>query len=94
MKWSPEEYNTKHTAADSVYRAKQDSIRLFTVPDLERSAKVDRWVNKILLNYYMQYPERVLGNELYLADLKPLEDSQIVMNPRKEHIKSFLQPIW
>ena len=40
----------------------------------------------------MQYPERVLGNELYLADLKPLEDSQIVMNPRKEHIKSFLQP--
>lgn len=92
LKWSPEEYNTKHTAADSVYRAKQDSIRLFTVPDLERSAKVDRWVNKILLNYYMQYPERVLGNELYLADLKPLEDSQIVMNPRKEHIKSFLQP--
>ena len=66
LKWSPEEYNTKHTAADSVYRAKQDSIRLFTVPDLERSAKVDRWVNKILLNYYMQYPERVLGNELYL----------------------------
>ena len=92
LKWSPEEYNTKHTAADSVYRAKQDSIQLFTVPDLERSAKVDRWVNKILLNYYMQYPERVLGNELYLADLKPLEDSQIVMNPRKEHIKSFLQP--
>ena len=33
-----------------------------------------------------------MNNELYLADLKPLENNQIVKRPRKERIKSFLQP--
>jgi len=33
-----------------------------------------------------------VNNELYLADLKPLENNQIVKRPRKERIKSFLQP--
>ena len=31
-------------------------------------------------------------DSLYLADLKPLENNQIVKRPRKERIKSFLQP--
>ena len=50
------------------------------------------WSNNILRNYYLQYPGRLVNNELYLADLKPLENNQIVKRPRKEKIKSFLQP--
>ena len=54
--------------------------------------RCDRWSNNILRNYYLQYPGRLVNNELYLADLKPLENNQIVKRPRKERIKSFLQP--
>lgn len=92
LKWSPEEYDKTRGKVDSVYFAKRDSITLFTLPSLEKKAEVDRWVNKILLNYYMQYPDRVTGNELYLADLKLLDETKIIKKPRKEHIISLLEP--
>ena len=88
LKWTPKE----HWKKDSVNFARVDSVSLFKVPNLEKSKQTDRWINNILMNVYLNYPGIVKGNEIYLADLKPLENSQIIKVPRKEHIKSFLQP--
>lgn len=91
LKWSPD---TKvATAVDSLYMGKRDSVAegIYRLPDLETLAAADRWSNNILRNFYLQHPERLVNNELYLADLKPLEDDQIVKKPRKEKIKSFIQ---
>lgn len=90
LKWNPE--MRVQTAVDTLYMGKRDSIFMYELPDIETSAKVDRWVNNILLNYYMQYPDRLVNNELFLANLRPLEEDQIVKKPRNEKIKSFLQP--
>lgn len=75
---------------DSIYASKPDSIELFEVPEMEQSAKVDRWINKILLNYYLQHPDRVVGNELYFADVKLLDESQMITVPREEKMKDFM----
>lgn len=90
LKWTPEMRDK--TAVDSLYAGKRDSVTLYQLPDMETLAAADRWANNILRNYYLQHPDRLVNNELFLADLKPLEDSQIVKRPRKEKIKSFLQP--
>lgn len=90
LKWTPDMHPM--TASDSLYAAKRDSVRLYELPDLQTLAAADRWVNNILRNYYLQYPERLVNNELYMADLKPLEDDMIVKQPRKEKIKNFLRP--
>lgn len=90
LTWSPD--MRPLTAVDTLYMGKRDSVTLFQPENLETLAKADRWVNNILRNYYLQYPDRLVNNELYMADLKPLERDQIVKRPRKEKIKSFLQP--
>jgi len=77
--------------SDSIYATRPDTIETFELPQLERTAKVDRWVNKILLDYYMQHPERVVGNELYLADVKLLDESQMTPTPREEKMKDFMK---
>lgn len=79
------------SATDSIYLAKPDTLDTFELPKMEKSYAVDRFVNKILLNYYLQYPERVVGNELYFADVKVLEESQNVAAPRQEKIKNFMK---
>lgn len=90
LKWSPDMHQA--TAVDTLYMGKRDSIKLFQPENLETLAKADRWVNNILRNYYLQHPEGLVNNELYMADLKPLDRDQIVKRPRKEKVKSFLQP--
>ena len=89
LKWTPDMHAM--TASDSIYAAKNDSPRLYELPDLQTLAAADRWVNNILRNYYLQHPERLVNNEFYLSDLKPLEDDMIVKQPRKEKIKNFLR---
>lgn len=89
--WEPAEYLGMN-ACDSVYMSKPDSIQLYEVPDMEESAAVDRWINRILLRYYLEHPERVMGNELYFADVKSLDDIQVVNPvPREEKMKSYMQ---
>lgn len=90
LKWTPDTHIM--TATDSLYAVKRDSVQLYELPDLQTLAAADRWVNNILRNYYLQHPERLVNNEFYLADLKPLEDDMIVKQPRKEKIKNFLRP--
>lgn len=91
IKWSPD--TKEMTAVDSLYMGKRDSVdATIPLPNLETLAAADRWSNNILRNYYLKHPDRLVNNELYMADLKPLENNQIVKKPRKEKIKSFLQP--
>lgn len=80
-------------ACDSIYAVRNDSTPEFELPDLERSAAVDRWVNRILLNYYMEHPDRVMGNEMYFADAILLDDVQVVNVPRKEKMKNYMQVV-
>ncbi len=79
------------TPTDSIYAIKPDTLEKFELPNIEHSTKVDRFVNKILLDYYLQYPDRVWGNELYFADVKLVNESQMVATPREEDIKKFMK---
>jgi hypothetical protein len=58
--------------------------------DMGKREKVDRWVNKILLNFYMEHPEMVFGNELYFADVKSLEAVQNGNLSYKEEMKKYM----
>ena len=79
------------TAVDSLYMGKRDSVSaaIYQLPDLETLAAADRWSNNILRNYYLQYPGRLVNNELYLADLKPLENNQIVKKTKERENQKF-----
>lgn len=80
------------TAVDTLYAGKRDSVQMFQLGDLRTLEKADRWSNEILRNFYLKHPEMLVNNELYMADLKPLENERIVKAPRSEKVKSFLQP--
>ena len=67
------------TATDSLYKVLSDTIERFELPQLETKAVADRWVNNILLKYYMEYPDRVTGNEIYLADMKVFDESKFLV---------------
>lgn len=58
--------------------------------DMVRTVKVDRWVNRILLNFYMEHPERVIGNELYFADVKSLDAVNNGNLTYKEEMKKYM----
>ena len=80
-------------ACDSIYQTRKDSVSVFELPNMEKKASVDRWVNRILLNYYMEHPDQVMGNELYFADVILLDDVQVVNVPRKEKVKNYMQVV-
>ena len=48
-------------------------------------------MNRILLDYYVEHPTQVVGNELYFADAIILDDVQVVTVPSKEKIKNYMQ---
>ena len=79
------------SSLDSIYAIKPDSVKEFGLPQLEQSAKVDRWVNKILLDFYLQHPNLVQGNEFYLEDVKLLDESETIATPRNEKMKNFMK---
>ncbi len=79
------------TATDSLYQVLSDTIERFELPQLETKAEADRWVNNLLLKYYMQYPDRVKGNELYLADMKVFDESKVPSGPKKEKVKEYMK---
>ena len=78
------------TSCDSVYVSRPKKALRFQLPDMERRKKVDRWVNKTLLRYYMEHPDRVTGNELYYADVKALDDIQKGNLTRSEKMKEYM----
>ena len=81
----------KMRACDSLYQAMTDSVRPYEPSSNGELKRVDKFVNRILMNYYLQYPQRVMGNELYFADLKTIEDLSFDRKPRKEKVKDYMQ---
>ena len=78
-------------ACDSIFQAKKESVEIYEIPNMERSASVDRWINKRLLALYLERPDMVMGNEMYFADAILLDDVQIINKPRQEKIKNYMQ---
>jgi hypothetical protein len=90
VKWQMGEKSTL-SATDSLYMSRTDSLPKFELPDLERSSKVDRWVNSLLLDFYLKYPTLVMGNEMYFMDMKPLDEDRLAKVQPKDKIKDFLK---
>ena len=81
------------TASDSIYQVKEEPSLIYELPNMEKSAAVDRWINKILMRYYLEHPDRVTGNEMYFADAILLDDVQMVNVPRQEKMKNYMQVV-
>ena len=81
------------TASDSIYQVKEEPSLIYELPNMEKSAAVDRWINKILLRYYLEHPDRVTGNEMYFADAILLDDVQVVNVPRQEKMRNYMQVV-
>lgn len=91
--WSPSMYNRNRSAAiDSILCFKNDSCPSLPYDNLEKSKATNSWVNKILMNVYLNRPELVLNNEAYFKNLKFLDDNKIVKRPKKEDVISLLEP--
>ena len=90
FEWEPSDH-LGMTACDSLYQSISKQEESFKLPNMEKSAKVDRWVNRILLAYYLEHPEQVMGNEMYFSDVVLLDDVQVVNTPREEKMKNYMQ---
>ena len=77
-------------AVDSLNAVKKSAEPQYELPKLTKSVEVDRWVNGILLNVYLKYPNIVKGNEASFADMKVLPDAHTIVTPRKENIVSYV----
>ena len=90
FQWSPDERRGMN-ACDSVYLSRKDTLPVFELPDLTKMIRVDQWVNDVLMGFYMECPELVVGNEMYFADAILLDDVQVVNKPREEKMKSYMK---
>ena len=90
IEWEPND-RLGMTACDSLSLAKGKQDLVYTIPDMQRSAPIDRWVNKILLNFYLEHPNEVMGNEMYFVDAILLDDVQVINTSRKEKMKNYMQ---
>ena len=77
----------------TIYQVKEEPSLIYELPNMEKSAAVDRWINKILMRYYLEHPDRVTGNEMYFADAILLDDVQVVNVPRQEKMKNYMQVV-
>ena len=90
--WEPSNH-LGMTACDSLIQAKGNQVLVYEIPDMQTIAAVDRWVNKILLGYYLEHPNQVIGNEMYFADAILLDDVQVINAPRQEKMKNYMQVV-
>ena len=90
FEWEPKE-QWSVPASDSIYQAKEQPVSEFQLPDLQKSAKIDRWINQVLLRFCLERPELVMGNELYFTGGLLLDDVQVVNAPRQEDMKSYMK---
>ena len=92
IEWEPSNH-LGMTACDSLAQAKGIKTLVYEIPDMQKIAAVDRWVNKILLGYYLEHPNQVIGNEMYFADAILLDDVQVINAPRQEKMKNYMQVV-
>ena len=92
LDWKPGD-RLYQTACDTLYKVWNDTLqtKTYELPDLERSAKVDRRINRMLMNFYLEHPDKVIGNELYFADMKSLDDIQLQKVAREEKMKKYME---
>ena len=64
---------------------------LAKLPDLRKSEKIDRQVNRQLLNFYVNYPTLVVQNEANLKQLSGAPDKLEVKDPPTENILNAAQ---
>lgn len=79
----------------SFFWEEKDPYRMFNrVPDIEKSKRVDTWINRQLLYFYLTYPSLVSQNEEKIQGLKaiPKELSQKV-DAKSEEVLKFAQEI-
>jgi len=89
LDWEPGD-KLKMTACDTLYMVHSRKTNVHGMPNMETMAMVDRSVNKVLLNYYLEHPEGVVGNELYFADLKSLDAVQMNEISHQEDMKQYM----
>lgn len=92
IEWEPSNH-LGMTACDSLAQAKGIQNLVYEIPDMQKIAAVDRWVNKILLGYYLEHPNQVIGNEMYFADAILLDDVQVINAPRQEKMQNYMQVV-
>lgn len=90
--WQPGNIFGQNAAADSIFGTTRDLAYLPLLSNIESKKQADKWANSILLNYYMEHPNEVKGNELYLADVKPMNENNEVKAPRKEQVTDYVAP--
>lgn len=59
--------------------------------DLRHSQQVDKFVNRQLLSFYLEYPKLVKQNEDNLEGLKPIYGEVLVDEPKKENLLEMMQ---
>ena len=90
IEWEPAD-RLGMNACDSIYMAMPDTLPKYELQGIKNDKVSDRWINRILLNFYLQNPELVMGNELYFAEVKALDEERVGRTPRKENVKSYMQ---
>lgn len=91
LDWEPSD-KMGMDAVDSLNMVIKSTEPQYELPKLTNSVGADRWVNEILLNVYLNYPNIVKGNEASFADMKVLSDAHTIVTPRKENIVSYVMP--
>ena len=89
LDWEPGD-RLQMTASDTLCMVRSKNGNVHELPDMETMAVVDRWVNKVLLTYYLEHPEGVVGNELYFADLKSPDALQGNDISHQEDMKKYM----
>ena len=77
-------------AVDSLMVVIKSTEPKYDLSQLTKSVETDRWVNEILLNIYLKYPNIIKGNEASFADMKVVSDAHAIVTPRKENIVSYV----
>lgn len=72
---------------------KEDTLKkqLPQLKDLRHSQQVDKFVNRQLLSFYLEYPKLVKQNEDNLEGLKPIYGEVLVGEPKKENLLEMMQ---
>ena len=63
FEWEPGDHLGMN-ACDSIYMVKKDVGAVYELPNMTKTASVDRWVNKILLNFYLLILPKRPANKL------------------------------
>jgi len=89
LDWEPDN-KLCMSASDSLSMIRLKKVEVYELPNMETMVVVDRQVNKVLLKFYLEHPDKVVGNESYFADLKSFDAIQGSDVPRQEDMKQYM----